>query len=296
MTMTAPSPDIRRADLVGALWMCAAMAGFAVEDALLKGAAAAMPVWQVMMLFGATGAAVFALTARLQGARLLHPDVLSPAMRIRFGFELTGRLFYTLAIAMIPLSAATAILQATPIVVVAAAAVVFGEKVGPRRWAAILTGLCGVLIILRPGAEDFSALSLLAVLGMLGFAGRDLASRAAPRTLAAPCLGFWGFLTIIIAGALYGLWDGAAPAAPSTEALARIGGAALAGTAAYGALMTAMRTGSVAAVTPFRYTRLIFGIGLGALLFAERPDVWMLVGCGVVIGSGLFLLSPRRRR
>lgn len=290
----ASAADIARAaDRRGALWMTAAMAGFAVEDALVKTAAHALPVAQTMAMFGLGGALVFAIVARAQGSRLMHPDVLSPAMRIRFGFELAGRLFWVLALALIPLSAATSILQATPIVVVAGAALVFGETVGPRRWAAILAGLVGVLIILRPTGEDFSLLSLLAVAGMLGFAGRDLASRAAPRTLAAAALGFWGFLTIVVAGGLYALWEGRAPRVPTAQEAAALAGAALVGTAAYGALMMAMRTGAVAAVTPFRYTRLLFGIGLGAAAFGERPDLWMLLGCAVVVASGVFLLTRR---
>ena len=88
-----------------------------------------------------------------------------------------------LAIALTPLSSATAILQATPIIVVLGAMAFFGETVGWRRWCAIVIGLIGVAIILRHGADDFSPLSILAVLGTLGFAGRDLASRAAPATL-----------------------------------------------------------------------------------------------------------------
>ncbi|MGG7565357.1 DMT family transporter [Rhodovulum sp. DZ06] len=295
--MTAASPDAdRRDDLVGAAWMTAAMAGFAVEDALLKAAAATLPVAQVMLLFGLFGGAAFLVVLIRRGLPPAPPEVASRPMLLRFGAELAGRLFYTLALALIPLSTVTAILQATPLVVVAGAAWLFRERVGPRRWAAIGAGLVGVLLILRPGGESFSAATLIAVAGMLGFAGRDLASRAAPRSLHWAHLGFWGFATIMAAGAVYGLaWERAAPVLPPLADLARIGGAAAAGVFAYAALMTAMRTGAVAAVTPFRYTRLLFGIGLGALLFAERPDPLMLLGCAVVVASGLLALSPRRR-
>ena len=78
-------------------------------------------------------------------------------MRVRVFFEITARLFYTLAISLIPLSAATVIMQATPLVVVIGAALFFGEKVGWRRWTAIIVGLVGVLIIIQPGTDSFSA-------------------------------------------------------------------------------------------------------------------------------------------
>lgn len=81
------------------------------------------------------------------------------------------------------------ILQASPLVVVASAALIFGERMGWRRWTVIGLGLVSVLIILRPGTDGFSALSLLALVGMLSFAGRDLASRAAPKSLSMAILG-----------------------------------------------------------------------------------------------------------
>ena len=156
------------------------MALFALEDALLKGASATLPIWQILLLFGAGGTVVFAIVAIVRGTRLFHPDVLSRPMKVRVLFEIFGRLFYVLAITLTPLSAATVILQATPLVVVAGAALFFGETVGWRRWSAILIGLIGVGVIIQPTGDSFTALSILAVLGMLGFAGRDLASRAAP--------------------------------------------------------------------------------------------------------------------
>lgn len=199
-----------RANLVGGAWMVAAMAAFAVEDVMIKAAAKTLPTAEILILFGLGGAVLFAAIAQFSGQRLFSRDVLSPVMRLRMLFEVCGRLFYALAITLTPLSSATVILQATPLVVVGAAAVIFGEKVGIRRWLAILIGLLGVVIIIGPGTDGFSAMSILAVIGMLGFAGRDLASRVAPRGLGTAILGFYGFLAIIIAGAIYAPWDGRA--------------------------------------------------------------------------------------
>ncbi|MGR3614559.1 MAG: DMT family transporter [Paracoccaceae bacterium] len=279
-----------RANLVGSLWMVAAMAGFAIEDSLLKVAAGALPVWQVLTMFGVGGAIGFAMLARIRGEQLLHRDVLSVALKVRFVFEFVGRLFFVLALALTPLSSVTVILQATPLVVVAGAALFMGETVGWRRWSAIVVGLIGVLIIVRPGGDSFSTLSILAVLGMLGFSGRDLASRAAPATLGTAVLGFYGFLAIVGAGLAYSLWEGAALAPVPIGAALSLLGAVILGLFAYSALMNAMRTGEVSAVTPFRYSRLLFGVGLGILVFNEQLDRNIWIGSALIVASGFYIL------
>lgn len=272
------------------------MAGFAVEDALLKGAGREIPAGQVMIWFGLGGMALFAMAAFLKGENLFPASARQKTMLVRNGFELCGRLFYTLAIILAPLSAATAILQAAPIVVVAGAALVFGENVGWRRWSAIALGLTGVLVILRPGAEDFTVYTFFAVLGMLGFALRDLATRAAPPTMGTFTLGVYGFAMIVLAGACTWTFQGGPFVLPHSDSALFLCLACLFGFLGYTSLTNAMRTGEVSAVTPFRYTRLLFGIGLGMLVFGERPDMPTIVGSLVVVASGLYILVRGRRR
>ncbi|NOD64036.1 MULTISPECIES: DMT family transporter [unclassified Ruegeria] len=293
--MTAHIQTDARSNMIGSLWMIAAMAGFALEDALLKAASAVLPIWQVLVLFGAGGSVIFAAVALARGQNLLHPDVLSRPMKVRVLFEVFGRLFYVLAIALTPLSSATVILQATPLVVVAGAAMFFGESVGWRRWSAIFVGMIGVVVILQPTGDSFSLLSILAVLGMLGFAGRDLASRAAPATLGTEVLGFYGFLSIIVAGLAYRFWEGVPMVSLDLHTSLHLTGAVLMGVLAYSSLMKAMRTGEVSAVTPFRYTRLLFGIGLGVVMFGESLDPTMWIGSALIVASGLYILWRGRR-
>ena len=285
----------RRANLIGSAWMIASMAGFAIEDALLKAASSTLPVSQILVLFGLGGALLFGAIARLNGEPLLTANTLSPPMRIRMVFEILGRLFYMLALALTPLSAATVLLQATPLVVVAFAALLFGETVGYRRWTAIFIGLVGVVIIIQPGTESFDALSILAVLGMLGFAGRDLASRAAPAALSTSILGLYGFLSLIVAGGLFWIWDQSHFVWPDLTISIYLLGGILIGVGAYSCLMKAMRTGEVAAVTPFRYSRLLFGIALGTLWFGEQVSYAMMAGSLLIVASGLFILWRGQR-
>ncbi|MBT8416465.1 MAG: DMT family transporter [Silicimonas sp.] len=295
MTAGDHAPDTARANLLGSVWMVIAMAGFAVEDMFIKSASQELPVGQVMTAFGLGGAIVFAIVATIRGEVFLTRQALGRTMAIRTFFEIGGRLFYTLAIALTPLSSVTAILQATPIVVVAGAALFFGENVGWRRWSAIGAGLAGVLIILRPGAEAFNALSILAVLGMLGFAGRDLATRAAPPSLGTAALGVYGFLAIVIAGAGLSLWEDQLWRMPTPETGCAILAAIGFGVLGYASLTRAMRSGEVSAVTPFRYVRLIFGIALGMAVFGERPDLATYAGSAIVVLSGLYILARGRK-
>ncbi|MGL6210879.1 MAG: DMT family transporter [Paracoccaceae bacterium] len=283
------SPNLR-----GSLFMVAAMAGFAVEDGFLKAASREMPVGQVILLVGLVGMLAFGLQARAAGQPAFPRALFSRGMAIRSGFEITGRLFYSLAVALTPISVASAILQATPLVVVGAAAVIFGEKVGLARWLAVVAGFIGVLMILRPGLDGFDAMSLLALTGMLGFAGRDLATRAAPPALSNAQLGVAGFAMLGLSGAVILMVTGGA-VAPSAYALLLTGATAVFAVAGYAALTAAMRTGEVAVVTPFRYTRLVFALILGVLIYAERPDAMTLAGSAVIVASGIFALTRARR-
>ncbi len=274
--------------------MVAAMAGFAVEDMFLKRAAVTVPVGQILMIFGALGTLGFAALTLRRGERVLHPAILTRPVLIRAAFEVMGRLFYTLAIALTALSSASAILQATPLVVVAGAALIFGETVGWRRWAAICVGFAGVLIILRPGLAGFTPLSLLAVAGMIGFAGRDLATRAAPPVLSNLQLGVYGFAMMVPTGAGLLAFSGGAMV-PGPDAALDLGLASVVGVAAYYALTAAMRMGEISVIAPFRYTRLVFALIFGITVFAERPDAATLIGSAIIVVSGIYTLLRSRK-
>jgi len=288
--------SLRRENLLGIAWMIASMAAFAIEDGFLKTVTKQLPVGQVLMMFGAAGLCVFALMARRAGAAILQTQVLTKNMLFRAVFEFFGRLFYILAIALTPISSATAILQSAPLFVVLGARIFLREKVDAKTWLAIFVGLLGVMIILRPSAEDFSSMSLLAVVGTLGFVGRDLFSRTAPPSLTKEVLGFYGFTNMMIAGACFAVWDGKPLVPLQAQQLLMLGAALMVGIFAYTALMIAMRTGSIVEVTPYRYSRLLFGIFIGVAVFDEQLDAPMLLGCAVVIGAGLFIGWQNQRR
>ena len=277
-------------DLARVGWMVIAMAAFAVEDALLKLVLVQMPVAQVLFMFGVTGAIGFANLARLHGSPILTSAVFSWPMLIRSVSETSGRLFHVLAITLVPLSVVTAVLQAGPMLVVAGSALLYNERVGLIKWGAILLSLCGVALLLRPNTAEYSAWTMLAVLGLLGTVGRDLAARALPSELSGAAIGVFGFLATAVAGLLAGLWEQRPPVLPRGSDLIVLVTAVAVGMVAYTGLTKATRAGAAAIVAPFRYTRLIFGLVIGVVVFGETLSIPALTGCCLILISGLIVL------
>ncbi|MEH6546560.1 MAG: DMT family transporter [Sneathiella sp.] len=281
-------------NLRGAILMVSAMAAFALEDMFFKAATQSIPIGQALIVFGLGGMLVFMLLAKVRGEVIFHRQILSRAILIRSVCEVTGRVFFALAIALTPLSSASAILQATPLVVAVGAIVFFGETVGWHRWGSIIAGFIGVLLILRPGLSGFESASLFAVLGTLGFAGRDLATRAAPPSLSNLQLGIYGFFMLIIAGLILLFWTGPM-VVPTTKNSLQLAAIIFTGVIAYYALTAAMRAGELSVIAPFRYTRLIFAMVLGILIFDERPDAITLLGSALVVLSGIYTVMRERK-
>ncbi|SDR24667.1 Permease of the drug/metabolite transporter (DMT) superfamily [Pseudovibrio sp. Tun.PSC04-5.I4] len=273
--------------------MVLAMLGFAIEDALLKSATTIVPVGQTLMLFGIGGTLGFLILTWRRGEKALVRAALTPTLLTRAVFEITGRLFFLLSLALSTLSSTSAILQATPLAVTLGAALFLGERVRWQRWLAIFVGFVGVLLVIKPSPASFELTSMLAVIGMLGFAGRDLATRAAPPALSNMQLGVYGFAVLIPTGGAYALWNGGF-IMPDLASGTAIFIATFVGVGAYYSLTVAMRAGEVSVITPFRYSRLLFGLFLGAVIFGERPDMMTLVGSAVIVVSGVYILTQRQ--
>ena len=279
----------------GILLLTLSMAAFAAEDALIKLASDDLPAGQILLMIGVIGTPVFAVWGRLQGHRIFTRQVLDGTMWLRNGFEVIGTLGFVTALTLIPLSTASAILQAAPIVVTAGAAIFLGEMVGWRRWTAIAVGFCGVLVILRPTGAGFDANALWAVVGVLGLAARDLVTRRMKASLPTMVVATWAFVTVAALGAGMLIASGGA-ALPDGPSLWYVLAAVSIGIGAYWCIIEATRAGDVAAVQPFRYTRLIFAMIIGVAVFGERPDLWTLVGAALIIGSGLYTFARERAR
>lgn len=279
----------------GALFMVLSMCAFAGEDAFLKYAFTEVPRGMAFTLFGLIAMTYCAVLSLRAGEAVFPRDFLSRGLLIRSAIELVGRLFYTLSIAFVSLSLTSVILQATPLVVTLGAALLFAEKVGPRRWVAMLIGFAGVLLILRPTPAMFDPLVILPVVGMLGFAGRDLATRASPPHVSGRQLGTLGFIVVTTAGLVIWAFDPRLPEAASLTAWGAIAVAATFGTIAYNSLTVAMRSGEIGVVAPFRYSRLLVALVIAYFAFGERPDAFTLIGGALIVTTGLYTLLRSRR-
>ena len=208
------------------------------------------------------------------------------------GFAALG---FVTALALVPISLVTTIIQASPLLVTLGAAVFFKAPVGPRRWIAILIGLIGVLIVLRPFGDSFEAPALFAVGGVIAMSARDLATRQVKQNISTLQLSVVGFLAAVPAGFLGLVLSGDAPLLPSWHVITLTIAAIAIGVPSLYCIIAAMRIGDIAFVTPFRYSRIIFGLLAGLLIFGETLDAYTLLGAAIIVISGTYTLLREAR-
>ena len=285
-----------RDNLRGGLLMTASMAAFCVEDTLIKGLAGGMPTGQIIATLGLTGTLALAVIARSRGAAVTGPFLRHPMVLLRSLGEMTGAIGFVTALVMLPLSVATALFQVLPLAITLGAALLLGERVGWRRWSAITVGFVGVLVILRPGAEGFSLLAAAAsMLAVVSLAVRDLATRRIGGGIASLSLAVWGSAAFIPAGLILMGIAGQTPVMPDARQAGILLGASALGVAGYWLMVVATRVGEVSAVMPYRYSRILFSLVLGWIVFAERPDWGVWLGSAMIVGSGLYTFLRERR-
>lgn len=285
----------------GSIFMTLAMLAFTLEDFTLKKATEFIPLSQLLIICGILGSLFFISCSRYAKEPIFYKDSFNKTLIIRSIFEIMGRIFYALAIAFMPITNAASILQATPLVVVLGAVIFLNEKVGWRRWTAILTGFIGVIMIIQPGTNGFTIFSIFAVLGMVGFAGRDLATRMSPVGMSNYQLGSFGFYMVIIAGIIlsgfnyFFLPEKTIWGTISFDAWIFVIANAAAGVSAYFCLTIAMRVGDVSFVTPFRYVRVLFAMFFGVFILGEQPNAFVIIGSVIVVLSGIYIIIRRNQ-
>ena len=279
----------------GAALMTVAMLGFAVEDMCVKLMSGLLPTWQIILFLSLGGAVIFAALLLRQGRGLITAEMFVLPLHLRNLAEVLGSICFVTALSMAPLSSVSAILQSTPLLVTSGAALFLGEQVGWRRWSAVVVGFFGVMLIVRPGTQAFDPAALFALASVVALAVRELATRRVPATVSSLQVSFFAFLVLVPTSGILALITGAPYVAPPPETWLLIGLAMVLGVAAYYAVVAAMRVGEVAFVTPFRYSRLVFALVLGGVVFAERPALPMLAGATLIVGSGIFTFWRERQ-
>lgn len=274
--------------------MTAAMAAFAVCDAFIKLASQRLGIGQIVMLFSFGAFVLFVSVMRTRGEPLFTRGILHHGVLIRTFGEAAGTLGLMLALANVPLSLASALLQAQPLAATMAAALILREAVGIRRWMAIATGFVGVLVILRPGLAGFDPNALWGVLAVLGLSLRDVGTRMLPSEISSAFVNAWALLAVALIGAVMMLTGPGWEALDSDLVLLHVG-MIVSVSLALIAIVGALRAGEISAVAPFRYTRMVFALILAFLVFGEVPDWATWSGTALVIASGLYAYLRERR-
>lgn len=278
------------------LLIIAAMACFTVEDALIKTLSATVPVGEVLICLAIGGAFTFGLWAVLRGDRIFAPRNWRPKPVIRAMTEGGAALTFATALSLVDISVVGAVFQSMPLAVTLGAALFLNETVGWRRWLAIGIGFVGVLMIIRPGLSGFDINTLWVLAAVVMIATRDLMTRVLDTAIPSSVISFQAFLMVIPAGA-FKLWlTGDALVTPTSVETVQLIGAVIAGVVGYACIVSGMRMGDASAVTPFRYTRLVFSMIAGALIFGERPDLMTYLGSGVILASGFYAFTRERKR
>lgn len=291
---------------IGILCVIGAVFTFTAVDMLIKGLSGGYPLHQVVM-----ARAAFALVIIL---------VIFVPLEGGFGNLRTKRLklhifrglsvvvansAFFFGLASMPLADATAVFFFAPLAITALSVPFLGEKVGPRRWAAVLIGLAGVIIVIRPGGETFQVAALGPLLAALAYASLQIATRKLGVTEKASTMAFYIQFTFLVMSGLIGLGVGHGRFAEgvdnaSVEFLLRawvwpaaddwgifVGIGVL---SAFGAYMISQgyRLCEATAAAPFEYVALPLAVFWGIVVFDEWPDEVALAGIALIMSSGLY--------
>ena len=293
-------------NLRGVGYMCLSMLAFTVNDSFMKAVTQEVPLFQTVFLRGIiaiAGLIAMGIFTRAFRQRLKAADW--RLISLRSVAEIFATVTFLTALLHMPLANLSAIMQALPLAVTMAAALFFRDRIGWRRLVAIAVGFVGVMIIIRPGTEAFDIWSLMGVASVVCVVVRDLAVRRmgahVPSVIvalgAAVMVAVMGLgLSMVPTAGMGANFDGLTGwAALQPHQMGQILGAGAFLIVGYLCAVTAMRSGDIGTVAPFRYTSLLWAILLGFVAFGDLPDGWTLIGSAIVVASGIYTLLRERK-
>jgi drug/metabolite transporter (DMT)-like permease len=284
MTAAARSQPLR-----GAIYMLAAVSSLSILDAAVKvlvddHAYAVPQVAFLRYVIGIQVAAVFAW--RLGGLRSLRTGrPLGHGLRavLNLGTMLT---FYA-ALRLMPMADCFAVAYAAPLFVTALSVLLLKERVGPRRWAAVLVGFAGVLFMLQPSGAGLNEGSLLALASALLYALTLIASRQLSRTEDSHTILFYYSVVVVAAMGALMPWYWRTPAWEHVPLFLLSG---VAGSFGQFFLTQAFRYAEASLIAPLDYTGMVWAILFGLWLWGDAPTWIVLAGAAVVILSSLYIV------
>ena len=276
----------------GIALLVAAMFTITVMDAGIKWLSAGYPSFQIILFRCVFGLIPVALIVAWSGgiAALRTGRPWEQALRAVCGVG--AMLSFFTALALLPLAEVTALAFAAPFFVTALSVPVLGERVGARRWGAVIVGFVGVLVIVRPGTAVFTPASVLPVFASFCFALGMVLARRLSTTDSTASIVFYTTVAGILASGTGTLFVWRTPAPLDIVWLAGIG--LLGG---FGQMMMthAYKLAQAAVVAPFEYTAMPWAVLFGWAIWQEVPDTATLVGAAIVIGSSLYILHREVR-
>ncbi|MCB1430330.1 MAG: DMT family transporter [Nitratireductor sp.] len=286
-TNASPAENLR-----GAAFMTIGMFAFTVNDLAMKSFTGQLNLGQVVFIRGAIATILVYFLALKMGQMRPIKLAFRPLLFIRAAGEASATYLFVTALFHIPIANVSAIMQALPLALTFFAAFLFGEKVGWRRYTAVIVGLCGVLLIVRPGLQGFDIYSLYVLGAVVGCVVRDLATRRLASDIPALFITFVTAILVATMGGVIALAEEWKPVAFHHVAL--MGATSSFLLAGYFFTVTSMRTGDIGFVSPFRYTVLVFSVIGGMLIYSEFPDIYTIIGSLVVVATGIYTLYRER--
>ncbi len=269
--------------------MIVSMAAFATADTLVKISTSSMSAPQVLLFLMSGGLIIFALITFLQKDRFIDKRAFSPILLLRYAAEVVGMAGMVMALANVPISSVGAITQASPMLVTVGAVFFLNEKVGWRRWCSIIIGFIGVLLIVQPGAIEFDFAILWAILAVVALSVRDLTTRMVPTDMPSASLATYTMIAAIPFAMTWVALSGNhfLPAYINWFVIVPM---VVIGAAGYMLLIISLRMAAVSVVMPFRYTRIVFLLITGIVVFGEKPNTLMLIGASLIVISGTYMM------
>jgi len=278
----------------GIALMIGAMALFVGNDALMKYVSQTVPIAQAVFVRSTLVTVVLIAMAAAQDQLRYWHKLRQRDVIVRAVCEGVGSYGYLLALTHIPLAIALSINMAAPLAVLPLAVLLLAEKVGWRRWSALLVGFCGVLLIVRPGPEGVNWFALLALASTFTHAMRDVVTRRIPPAIPSVLVTAVSAMVLTAGTGVLAVYEGWQPMPP--DALARMAMAALMVTGAMYLLVVSTRIGEASVITGFRYTALVWGIAVGYAVWGYLPHSSAWAGIALIVGAGLYAAHRERLR
>jgi drug/metabolite transporter (DMT)-like permease len=280
----------------GIIALTSACALFTFNDTLAKLTALIYPPGEVLFARGV--GSMICVTVVLIYAHQLSwlVGILKPIVILRAALDAIANTAFILALTHMRLADLLAVNLVSPLLLTMLMAFFFNEPVGWRRWTAILVGLIGMLVIVKPNTNAFSIWALVAFAAAVASALRDLTTRRIATQVPTLAITFVSVIAVTSSGLILALGFGEQWALIEPKYLGFIGFAALALSVSTPFGVSAFRNVDISVVAPFRYTLLIWGAVAGYLVFNEVPDGWSLFGSSLIVGSGLYTLHRERVR